>query len=174
MKLKINIFLFVVAILWTFQINGQEKKYYSSQGLTEFVEKEKISVQNNSSKKMLSSINNKGYPSNIVQISQVGFNNYVDVYSRSDKSRISINQDGSNNSLEIFKKAKQINQSYVQSGNNNFISDFSLKHSRSAINMEMSQKGNNLKLYSTGSNSISKDLKINQFGNSGTIYIFNR
>jgi hypothetical protein len=39
--------------------------------------------------------------------------------------------------------------------------------------MALSQEGNNLKIYNNGTNSISKDLKISQTGNSASIYIFN-
>jgi hypothetical protein len=72
----------------------------------------------------------------------------------------------------MYKNTGDLNQSVSQSGANNFISDFSL-YSASAIDMSISQEGNNLTLFNNGTNSISKDLKITQTGNSGTIYIFN-
>jgi hypothetical protein len=65
-----------------------------------------------------------------------------------------------------------LNQSVVQTGNNNSISDFSF-HAGNPINMSIQQEGNNLSIFNNGSNSISKDLKITQTGNSGTIFIFN-
>jgi hypothetical protein len=85
---------------------------------------------------------------------------------------MTIDQDGTSNYLEVYKNAKQINQSFVQTGNNNFISDFSL-YSGNPIGIEISQDGNNLTIFNNGSNSISKDLKISQTGNSGIMYIFN-
>ncbi|MNR46198.1 hypothetical protein D3C85_1651350 [compost metagenome] len=75
--------------------------------------------------------------------------------------------------MNVYKKTDEINQSYIQSGNNNYISDVSL-YSQGVDAMKVNQEGNNLTVFSTGSNSISKDMIINQSGNSGTIYIFNR
>ncbi|MNY51122.1 hypothetical protein D3C86_1866840 [compost metagenome] len=75
--------------------------------------------------------------------------------------------------MNVYKKADEVNQSYIQSGNNNYISDVSL-YSRGAEQMKVNQEGNNLTIFSTGSNSISRDMIINQSGNSGIIYVFNR
>jgi hypothetical protein len=172
MKLKINIFLFLCTILWSFHASGQEGESNSSTETNNLIDKEFVSVKNedhNNAKTSNSFLLNN----NMIQISQIGEANYADVNVRSRNAKMTINQVGSDNYLEVYKNAKQINQSIVQAGHNNFISDFSL-YSKSAIDMAINQEGNNLTIFNNGSNSISKDLKISQSGNSGSVYIFNR
>jgi hypothetical protein len=172
MKSKINIFLFVLIISWSFRVNAQEEQFNSSIETNNLINKEFVSVQNadqNNAKTSNSYLLNN----NMIQISQVGYSNYADVNVKSNNVKMTINQDGSGNYLEVYKSAKQINQSMVQTGNNNFISDFSL-YSGTPIDVIFNQEGNNLSIFNNGSNSISKDLKISQTGNSGSVYIFNR
>jgi hypothetical protein len=156
----------------SFHASGQEVESKSSIETNTLISKEFVSVQNveqNNAKSSNSFLLNK----NMIQISQVGESNYADVNVRSRNAKMTINQVGSDNYLEVYKNAKQINQSIVQTGHNNFISDFSL-YSKSVIDMAINQEGNNLTIFNNGSNSISKDLKISQSGNSGSVYIFNR
>jgi hypothetical protein len=172
MKSKINIFLFVLIISWSFRVNAQEEQFNSSIEMNNLINKEFVSVQNadqNNAKTSNSYLLNN----NMIQISQIGYSNYADVNVKSNNAKMTINQDGSSNYLEVYKSAKQINQSIVQTGNNNFISDFSL-YSGAPVDMSFSQEGNNLSIFNNGSNSISKDLKISQTGNTGSVYIFNR
>ena len=170
-KIKINVFLFVLAISLSLNVNAQEEESDYSIGINNLINKETVSVQNNDFDKTKST-NKFLLNNNTIQISQVGYNNYTDVNIRGNNPKMMINQDGSNNYLEVYKNAKQLSQSIVQSGNNNFISDFSL-YSASPIDMAIDQDGNNLTIFNNGSNSISKDLKISQKGNSGSVYIFN-
>jgi hypothetical protein len=172
MKSKINIFLFVLVISWSFRVNAQEEQFNSSIETNNLINKEFVSVQNTDQNNTKTS-NSYLLNNNMIQISQVGYSNYADVNVKSNNAKMTINQDGSGNYLEVYKSAKQINQSMVQTGNNNFISDFSL-YSGTPIDVIFSQEGNNLSIFNNGSNSISKDLKISQTGNSGSVYIFNR
>ncbi|WP_294964938.1 hypothetical protein [uncultured Flavobacterium sp.] len=110
---------------------------------------------------------------NIVKISQIGNFNQANLTIISNNAYVTAQQTGNNNYMNVYKKADEINQSYIQSGNNNYISDVSL-YSRGVESMKVNQDGNNLTVFSSGSNSISKDMIINQSGNSGTIYVFNR
>ena len=110
---------------------------------------------------------------NIVKIAQIGNFNQANLTIISNNANVTAQQTGNNNYMNVYKKADEINQSYIQSGNNNYISDVSL-NSRGAESMKINQEGNNLTVFSTGSNSISKDMIINQSGNSGIIYVFNR
>ncbi len=110
---------------------------------------------------------------NIVKIAQIGNYNQANLTIISNNANVTAQQTGNNNYMNVYKKADEINQSYIQSGNNNYISDLS-SYSRGAEQMKVNQEGNNLTIFSTGSNSISKDMIINQSGNSGTIYVFNR
>ena len=109
---------------------------------------------------------------NLIHISQIGFNNYSDISVHNENSTILIGQYGLNNYVSVDKNAYDLTQSVTQYGNNNYVSDFSL-YTSGSINMAIHQEGNNLTLFNNGSNSISKDLKITQTGNSGAIYIFN-
>ena len=110
---------------------------------------------------------------NIVKVAQIGNYNQANLTIISKNAYVTAQQTGNNNYMNVYKNADQINQSYIQSGNNNYINDFSL-YSRGANTMAINQEGNNLSVFNSGSNSISKDLIINQSGNSGTIYVFNR
>ncbi|KAF2335056.1 hypothetical protein [Flavobacterium daemonense] len=110
---------------------------------------------------------------NIVNITQIGNYNQANLTIISNNANVTARQTGNNNYMNVYKKADEINQSYIQSGNNNYISDVSL-YSRNAEAMKVNQEGNNLTVFSTGSNSISKDMIINQSGNSGVVYVFNR
>lgn len=110
---------------------------------------------------------------NIVKITQIGNFNQANFNIISNNAYVTAQQTGNNNYMNVYKKSDEINQSYIQSGNNNYISDIS-SYSRGVEAMKVNQEGNNLTVFSTGSNSISKDMIINQSGNSGTIYVFNR
>lgn len=110
---------------------------------------------------------------NIVKVVQIGDYNQANLTIVSNNANVNAEQTGNYNYMNVYKKGDEINQSYIQSGNNNFISDFSL-YSRGTTTMSINQDGNNLSVFSNGSNSISKDLIINQTGNSGTVFIFNR
>ncbi|MHC0440795.1 hypothetical protein [Flavobacterium sp. 3-210] len=111
---------------------------------------------------------------NIVKIAQIGNYNQANFTIISNNAYVTAQQTGNNNYMNVYKKADEINQSYIQSGNNNYISDVSSSYSRGVESMKVNQEGNNLTIFSIGSNSISKDMIINQSGNSGTIYVFNR
>jgi len=171
MKPKINIFLFAIFVFSRFMTYAQMNQSDSSLKTIILYNKEIISNQNNgidiiqSSKQFIET-------NNLVQVTQIGFNNNSNIDIHSENYKMEINQNGYNNNLNVYKNVNVLNQSIAQSGNNNFVSDFSI-YSRSPENMSFDQQGNNLSIFNNGSNSISKDLKITQTGNSGTIYIFN-
>ena len=171
MKPKFNIFLFVIVFLTISFAKAQEfdnsinSLFLVSKDLIHNVKNEIGQVQQSSNVQFLTN-------NNLIHISQIGFNNYSDVSGHNESSKIVIGQYGSNNYVEVYKKAPDLTQSVTQYGNNNYVSDFSL-YTSGSINMAINQEGNNLTLFNNGSNSISKDLKITQTGNSGAIYIFN-
>ncbi len=172
MKSKISFILFVIAFLNGLSINAQVLQTNASSDLYDLVDKTMISKLNFGEVGQVQSVNNYLQNNNLIQVKQVGFNNYSTVSVKSENYEISVNQNGFNNYLDMYKNTSDINQSVSQSGSNNFVSDFSL-YSGSSINMSINQDGNNLSLFNNGTNSISKDLKITQTGNSGSIYIFN-
>lgn len=172
MKSKINSVLFVIVFLNVLYINAQVLQTNASPDFYDLVEKTMISKINQGGIEQAQSVDNHFLNLNLIQIKQVGFNNYSDVTVKSENYEIAVNQNGNNNYLDLYKNTGDLNQSVSQLGSNNLVSDFSL-YSESPINMSINQEGNNLTLFNNGTNSISKDLKITQTGNSGTIYIFN-
>lgn len=122
-----------------------------------------------------SSFNN--YNNNIqkdyVLVSQIGNSNYSNVNIKSNNSQINILQNGNENFVNIDKNVPQIQESIYQNGNNNYIQDYTA-YSNQSSNTQFNQLGNNLTIFSNGTNSISQNLQITQTGDSGTIYIFNQ
>lgn len=111
--------------------------------------------------------------SNSVFIQQIGEGNAISSTIKSNNSDVVLNQLGNENYIYLDKNATQINQLVIQNGNNNSVVDFNL-YSNSTINSNFSQLGNNLNIISIGANSISKELTINQTGNSGSVIILNK
>lgn len=171
MKTKFNIFLFILVLLTSFFAKSQE--FNSSANSLLLVSKDLIYIGNNQIGQVEQSSNIPFHVNNnLIHISQIGLNNYSDVNVNNESSKIIIGQYGSNNYVSVDKSAYDLTQSVTQYGNNNYVSDFSL-YTSGSINMAINQDGNNLTLFNNGSNSISRDLKITQTGNSGAIYIFN-
>lgn len=171
MKPKFNIFLFILVFLTSYFAKAQE--FNSPVNSLLLVSKDLIYNGNNEIGQAQQSSNIQFLTNtNLIHISQIGFNNYSDVSVPNESSTIVIGQYGSNNYVSVDKNAYDLTQSVTQYGNNNYVSDFSL-YTSGSINMAIHQEGNNLTLFNNGSNSISKDLKITQTGNSGAIYIFN-
>ncbi len=110
---------------------------------------------------------------NAVFIQQIGDNNQARTTINSTNSNVNLNQNGSDNFIFLDKTANQINQFVSQQGSNNNVIDFNLS-TNSTINSNFTQTGNNLNIINIGANSISKDLTINQSGNSGSVIILNK
>ena len=110
---------------------------------------------------------------NAVFIQQIGDNNQARTTINSSNSNVNLNQNGSDNFIFLDKTANQINQFVLQQGSNNNVIDFNLS-TNSSINSNFTQTGNNLNIVNIGANSISKDLTINQSGNSGSVIILNK
>lgn len=171
MKLKTSIFLFALLVLFKLNASAQDNQTDSSVGIFHLMDKEVISNQNNGID-IVQSASQFVEKNNLIHVVQIGLNNLSDVDIRSGNYKMEIDQNGNNNYLNVYKNASTLNQSVIQTGNNNFVSDFSI-YSGNPVDMTIQQEGNNLSIFNNGSNSISKDLKITQTGNSGTIYIFN-
>lgn len=171
MKPKFNIFLFILLFLTSYLVKSQAFNSHDDSFL--LVSKDLIHNGNNEIEQAQQSSNIQLLSNNnLIHISQIGFNNYSAISVHNESSTFVIGQYGSNNYVSVDKNAYELTQSVTQNGNNNYVSDFSL-YTSGSINMAINQEGNNLTLFNTGSNSISKDLKITQTGNSGAIYIFN-
>lgn len=162
MKAVIVIFFLFTEIVFSQTIDGNINDYVIA-----------LNETNNRNQNQNKSTNQYIISHNIVKITQIGYYNQANLAIISNNANVTAQQTGNNNYMNVYKKADEINQSYIQSGNNNYISDVSF-YSRGVDAMKVNQEGNNLTVFSTGSNSISKDMIINQSGNSGTIYVFNR
>jgi hypothetical protein len=110
---------------------------------------------------------------NRIKINQIGDYNNAQVYLKAFHSNLTMNQFGDNNDINFYKSASEVKQTIQQVGNSNFVSDYS-PYSNYKVDMQINQQGNNLSIFNNGTNSISKEMKITQSGNSGTIYIYNR
>ena len=117
--------------------------------------------------------NNHNVSIDNIQINQIGDYNKSQVYLKAAHSDLTLNQYGVNNDISIHKSNPEIKQMIKQMGNSNFVNDFSI-NSNYKVDMQINQQGNNLTLFNNGTNSISKEMKVTQTGNSGTILIYNR
>jgi len=108
---------------------------------------------------------------NQVAIIQIGSFNDATIIKNAEVSSITnVIQDGRNNFIYSYKDAKTINMFVEQNGSNNVIIDFG-KNKNSDTNQRFFQKGSNLNILSTGLNSISKDMTIQQIGSSRTVSV---
>jgi hypothetical protein len=110
---------------------------------------------------------------NAVQIRQIGDYNAVLLQLSAVQSDIGLNQIGNQNEIYYYNASPYLTQTIQQRGNSNVINHFS-SASHFEEHKSFTQQGNNLTLFSNGTNSISKEMTVNQYGNSGTVYIFNR
>lgn len=168
----IVIFLCFTPCIFSQSVNNQSDfKNYSS---SIFDSKESalnlISTINSGS--MNKDLSIKNYNSGIL-IQQIGNYNEATIDVRSKSTAISISQNGDNNEYLLVKNAKKLKATIYQNGNGNSIDDYSYR-SNYEINSQMSQNGNNQNIKSIGTNSISKDMKVNQMGNGASIIILNR
>lgn len=110
---------------------------------------------------------------NEVSIVQIGnFNNANIVQSDVNSFSAVVVQEGQNNYIFSSKVAKNIRLQMEQKGNNNLIIDYGNKKGID-VNQQFIQKGSNLNIISTGVNSISKDMILQQTGNARTISVIN-
>lgn len=108
-----------------------------------------------------------------VIIQQIGSYNRANTNVGAEKVNISVVQKGDYNDLLVVKEAKTIAQNIIQQGKNNTISDYSYR-TNFDVKTEMIQNGNNQKIQSYGTNSISKDMKITQSGNGASVIVLNK
>lgn len=118
----------------------------------------------------LNSISNN--PSGIM-IQQIGDFNAVNANFKSPTVNFSVLQNGNDNLINVSKEANSINQAMLQQGNNNTVTDLTY-YTNYNVNMEIIQQGNNQNIQNYGTNSLSKDMKINQTGNGAEVIIINQ
>ena len=108
-----------------------------------------------------------------VQISQIGDYNSALLQLSAIQSNSVIYQVGNQNEINYYTASPYVTQTIQQLGDSNVITHYT-PYSSFEEHKNFYQKGNNLNLFSNGTNSISKEMTVNQYGNSGTVYIFNR
>jgi hypothetical protein len=173
MRTSVKIFLFVLFLSFSCAATAQEEFMGNNMDATNLMTKELLIRNNKLNIENAQNTNQFLQNNNLIQVQQIGNYNYSSIYVRSNEAEVQVNQFGDNNYANVYRNDYQLNESINQNGNNNFISDFSV-YSDDTVNTVYNQNGDNLTIYSTGSNSISKNLQINQTGNSGTVYIYNR
>lgn len=111
----------------------------------------------------------------LVNIQQIGSYNQLSFYVQNQNyTNIITLQNGGNNIAELVAmgNTREYNFEVNQQGNFNYIFDIS-EYSDISVNKTYNQMGDNLTIMSYGANSISREMQINQFGNSRTVLIFN-
>ncbi len=168
MKLFITVFLFAINA-----VSAQEENLVLiGNSNIEVSDISKSIISNNNSQSNVNNFNSISQ-NNYVLVSQSGNYNYANVNIKSNYSQINIVQNGNENLVNIDKNVPQIQENIYQNGNNNYIQDYTA-YSNQNSNTQFNQLGNNLTIFSNGTNSISQNLQITQTGDSGTIYIFNQ
>lgn len=107
-----------------------------------------------------------------VLIEQVGDFNFVYTNLKANTIAVKVTQEGDYNFYELTKEANVINAKVIQKGENNFILHNAL-YTGYDLYQETVQQGNNLKIESIGSNSISDNMKIIQTGANASVIIIN-
>lgn len=173
------LYIFLFTTLYSVSVKGQQKedasgfKPYSS---SVFDSKDTalsiVSSINKKSTEQLQLQQVQQYSQGVI-IQQIGDYNKASAEVDASKINVSVFQKGDFNELSLVKDAKTISQNIIQQGKNNSISDYSFRTNLD-IKTEMIQNGNDQKIQSYGSNSISKDMKITQTGNGASVIILNK
>lgn len=119
-----------------------------------------------------STLNSKKDLSNVVFITQQGKNNVSNIKVKAQKSDVKVRQKGDENKVEIDVYAKYIDEDVTQIGSGNIFKDYN-HFNKQLHKIKVHQEGDNQRIYVSGTNSISKELKIIQKGNDKTIFINN-
>tara|TARA_R110000772_G_scaffold107481_1_gene209852 strand:- start:750 stop:1223 length:474 start_codon:yes stop_codon:yes gene_type:complete len=101
---------------------------------------------------------------------QVGLNNVGNVYVKSSKALVNLSQYGNNNVVDLNYDVYQINSTIAQQGSNNSVVDYVFSPN-DAVNTFITQNGNNLSVQKFGANSITNGLQINMTGSDKTIIV---
>jgi hypothetical protein len=173
MKIIFKNFFYALFIMNSFAVLAQDELLIKDFDANSLIAKELLLSNNKINIESTQNTNQFLLNNNLINVQQVGNFNYSSIYVQSREANLQVNQYGDNNYADVYRNAYELNETINQNGNNNFISDYSV-YSDEAVNTTFNQNGDNLTIISNGSNSISKNLQINQTGNSGTIYIYNK
>ena len=107
-----------------------------------------------------------------IQIEQMGAHNQVKAGMGNKADRITINQIGSSNTALLDFKSLRMDEKLVQKGDHNFFKEYA---NGKNLNLErnINQIGNRQNVVIYGSNSLTKNLKVNLQGNATGVTIRN-
>lgn len=169
----LNISLFFLSFSYVAFAQKKENEYGDSQNNPLLFSKENtMNLVSSTAKNQIYMIIRNNHQSD-VEIQQIGASNYIDSKLNANDINVSIMQNGSKNQLLLDKNANEISQKIVQDGKYNSITDFSL-YANYNVNMEIIQKGDNQSVQNFGTNSLSKNMRITQFGNGASVIILNK
>ena len=106
-------------------------------------------------------------------ITQIGNQNYNQNTIIANQSFIQVVQNGHFNSTDIYRVEAEVNEFILQNGNGNTIHEMSIGN-YNIIENQYIQNGDNNRITSFGSNTISENLKIQINGNNASVIVINR
>ncbi len=106
-------------------------------------------------------------------ITQIGNQNHNQNTIIANQSIIQVYQNGHFNLTDIYRVENEVNEYIIQNGSGNSINEMSIGN-YNTIDNQYIQNGNNNRITSFGSNSISENLKIQINGNNAAIIVISR
>ena len=106
-------------------------------------------------------------------ITQIGNQNHNQNTVIANQSFIQVYQNGHFNSTDIYRVEAEVNEFILQNGNGNTIHEMSIGN-YNTIDNKYIQNGDNNRITSFGSNTISENLKIQINGNNASVIVINR
>mgnify|MGYP003453681938 CR=1 FL=1 len=106
-------------------------------------------------------------------ITQIGNQNHNQNTVIANQSFIQVYQNGHFNSTDIYRVEAEVNEFILQNGNGNTIHEMSIGN-YNTIDNQYIQNGDNNRITSFGSNTISENLKIQINGNNTSVIVINR
>ncbi len=110
---------------------------------------------------------------NSITITQIGNQNINQNTIIANQSNIQVYQNGHFNSTDIYRVETEVNEFLYQNGNRNTIHEMSVGNYNTIENQYI-QNGDNNRITSFGSNSISENLKIQINGNNTSVIVISR
>ena len=110
---------------------------------------------------------------NSIIITQIGNQNINQNNIIANQSNIQVYQNGHFNSTDIYKVETEVDEFIYQNGNRNTIHEMSIGNYNTIENQYI-QNGDNNRITSFGSNSISENLKIQINGNNASVIVISR
>ena len=157
LKKIIAIIFLLISFTAISQENSQSEKRIINQNLIDYKLTTVIS-QSQTNSALITQIGNQNYNQNTIIASQ----SFIQVY-----------QNGHFNSTDIYRFEAEVNEFILQNGNGNTIHEMSMGNYNTIENQYI-QNGDNNRITSFGSNTISENLKIQINGNNTSVIIINR